>query len=167
MLGVVAERRRVLAAEQAPGSEPRLVGDRDDHPPAADPGELGDGIGRPAEVLEHLEAEHELELGVRERQLVDAGARDVRCGKPPRGERDRLWIDVDGGDPRGKQWPESRQRLALAAPCVEHGARRERLDDRRDSRVEALDQLADHRVRGLILGVVAALRGIGDAADLD
>jgi len=68
MLRVVAEPSQILAPRQASQPEPRFVGDRDHEPAAADTCQLGKRLRRLREVLEHLEAEDELEAVVLERQ---------------------------------------------------------------------------------------------------
>jgi hypothetical protein len=157
VLGMVAEAAQVLSAQQAPGPEPGLVRDGDHHVPPADARELGERRAGILEVLEHFQAEHEVEGVVGERQLVEAlsGDRGVRVAAS--GELDRLGAEVHCGDAIREHRLEPRESLALATAGVEHGLRPQRLDDRAQTLVEAVDQAADDRIAGLELGVVAAL----------
>jgi hypothetical protein len=119
VLGMVAEGTDVLAAQQAAGSKPGLVRDRDDDRPGAHPTKLGQRRLGPVEMLEHLEAEDEVEAAVVERQLVDALARDLDLRQPRGGELDRLRAQVDGRDSRREQIAEALDRLALPAAGIE------------------------------------------------
>ena len=78
VLGMVAERRQVLAAEQAARRETTAHAAPRRRRSSRYPGELGERqAAGSAQVLEHLEAEDKLEGGVRERQLVDALGSDA------------------------------------------------------------------------------------------
>ena len=119
VLGMVAEGTDVLAAQQAAGSKPGLVRDRDDDRPCAHPTKLGQRRFGIVEMLEHLEAEDEVEAAVVKRQLVDALAGDLDLRQPRGGELDRFRAQVDGRDSRRQQIAEALDRLALSAAGIE------------------------------------------------
>ena len=121
VLGVVSERSQMLAAHQAAQSEPRLVWNRHDHRACAHPRQFGQRSVEVFEVLEDLQAQHQVELGVPEREVVHARAAQVDGRQTSAGEVDGGRLDVDADRSFRQRIAEPSDRLALAAARVENG----------------------------------------------
>jgi hypothetical protein len=157
MLGVISKPGDVLATNQASQPEPRLVGDGQHEIPAAHPRQLRHRRARIVEMLENLEAEHEIEGSIREVECVDALLRDLHRREPLTRERNALRADVDAGHPIREAPFEPGHGLPLAAPGVQHGVGTERLHQRPHRVIEAVDHAANHRITRLELGVVGGI----------
>ena len=75
----VAQVLEVAAGEQVGAAEERLVRHRQQQVAGGDPGQLAQPGGGVAQVLEHLDADHQVELLVAERQLLGVGVQVVRA----------------------------------------------------------------------------------------
>lgn len=156
VLRVIAEAAGVVASQQASEAEPGFVWDRDDEVVRGDPREFAEGCVRVGQVLEDLQADHELEAVIRKGQAFDAVPGDVDRGQPSRNKANRLLAHVNRHHARGEALAEAHQGLSLAAARIEHGGDLEAGDLRRDPVVETIDQPPHDRVLGLELLVVRA-----------
>jgi len=162
---VVAEVADVLASRQAAQPEPGFVRGGDDDVSSSHAAQLvkrGSGVGQ---VLQHLEAEDQIEAVAGERKPVDAVLLDLDRRKTPAGEPHGGVAEVDRYHPRWQRSAEPRDRLSLSAAGVQQRLGPKRLHDREQAVVEAVDQVPDDRVGGMELRVVAALARLFDGGE--
>ena len=130
------------------------MGNRDHDVPAGNPGQLAQSCPRVGQVLEHFQAEDQVELVIGEGKFQQVGDAETGGRQPLAGEPDRFGVEVDADRALGKHPGQTVQGLAFAAAGIEHRAGFERGYGLLDLPVEPVDQPPDHRVAGLELLVV-------------
>jgi len=159
----ISEPGDVLPSKQVAESEERLMGHTEQGIRPGDPAELPERPNRLRQMLQDLEAHHEVEALVPEGQRACVPSHERGAGAARARLLQRRFIEFESIELRPRQpGGQGGQDDALAAADFEYAARA--LDGCyfRHPTQEAPDQVADYWVLGPVLPLVVAPRGSGD-----
>jgi len=153
----VSETPEVLTAEEVPEAEERLMRNTQQAPPARDAPDLLEGAAGILEVLQHLQAHHEIVSSAPngQRAHVTPHERHARAARPGvlKGRRVQLHpVDPGPRDPLG----EVPYHDPFAAPHFEDSAGRVGLDHLAHAPKKSRDEPADDRIGRPVLPFVVA-----------